>query len=108
MEVLKGKKCDSCGFYMLEPSFCCPNCGSESLSEYTFQGLGSVYTFTVVHVGFGHLANRTPYILAIVELKEGLKIITIIEDLEITKVQIGLPVKFKRYEEGTGPIFMAV
>ncbi|MCX7998771.1 MAG: zinc ribbon domain-containing protein, partial [Leptospiraceae bacterium] len=59
MEVLKGKKCESCGFYMLEPSFACPNCGTDNLSDYSFNGNGSVYTFTVVHVGFGHLANRT-------------------------------------------------
>jgi hypothetical protein len=106
MEVLQGKLCKDCGFYMLEPSFLCPNCGSENLASYTFQGRGKVYTYTVVHVGFGHLASRTPYILAIVELAEGLKIITILEDLDIDKVEINQPVQFKRLEVGTGPIFM--
>lgn len=106
MEDLKGKVCKSCGFHMLEPSFICPSCGSENLGEHTFHGKGKVYTYTVVHVGFGHLANRAPYVLAIVELDEGLKIITIIEDMDIHTVKIDMPVQFKRVEEGTGPIFM--
>jgi uncharacterized OB-fold protein len=105
MEILKGKHCGDCGFYMLEPSFICPNCGSSSLSDFQFAGNGSIYTYTVVSVGFGHLAKRTPYVLAIVELQEGLKVLTIVEDIDINTVSINQPVKFKKMEEGTGPIF---
>ena len=105
IEVLEGKKCKSCGFSMLDPSFICPSCGSDELGVVQFQGEGTIYTYTVVMVGFGHLADRAPYILAIVELKEGLKILTIIEDMNMEKVSIGDKVKFKRLEVGTGPIF---
>ncbi len=101
-----GKKCNSCGMYMVEPSFSCPKCGSDSLSEYTFDGMGKIYTFTVVMVGFGHLTNKTPYVLAVVELKEGLKVLTIVEDIEIKKAAIDLDVRFKRMDEKSGPIFM--
>lgn len=107
-ESLIGKKCNSCGFHMLDPSFSCPNCGGSSLEEFSFSGKGKIYTFTVVMVGFGHLASRAPYVLAIVELEEGLKILTIVEDVEKEKVMIGDFVEFKRKEEGTGPIFSSV
>ncbi|MCB1142160.1 MAG: OB-fold domain-containing protein [Leptospiraceae bacterium] len=103
---LNGKTCTSCGFLMLDPGFCCPNCGSDHLENYKFDGNGKIHTYTVVMVGFGHLANRVPYVLSIVELKEGLKILTIIEDIDIEKVKIDQSVKYKRYEEQTGPIFM--
>ena len=102
---LDGKQCGSCHFYMLEPSFICPNCGSEDLKNHSSQGEGIIYTFTVVMIGFGHLANRAPYVLAIVELKEGLKILTIIEGADKDNIKIGDPVKFKHMEAGTGPIF---
>ena len=104
-EELIGKKCKTCDFQMLDPSFSCPNCGSSNLEQFTFSGKGKIYTFTLVMVGFGHLASRAPYILAIVELEEGLKILTIVEDLDKDKVFIGNSVQFKRSEEGTGPIF---
>lgn len=103
---LKGKKCDSCGMLMVEPSFACPKCGNESLSDFVFEGTGKIYTFTVVMVGFGHLTNKTPYVLAVVELKEGLKILTVVEDIEIKKAAIGLDVRFKRIDEKSGPMFM--
>lgn len=105
MMTLVGKKCKSCGFSQLEPGFSCPSCGSVELEPIQFMGEGTIYTYTVVMVGFGHLAARAPYILAIVELKEGLKVLTIVEDLELEKVGVGVPVKFKKMEERTGPIF---
>lgn len=107
-DKLKGKRCDGCGMLMLNPSFSCMNCGKDSLSEVEFIGNGKIYTYTVVHVAAGHLVNRTPYILAVVELEEGLKVLTIVEDLAVDSVQIGQSVKFKRVEENTGPIFQAV
>ncbi len=105
IKFLNGKQCGSCHFYMLEPSFICPSCGSGDLKNHSFEGEGVIYTFTVVMVGFGHLANRAPYVLAIVELKEGLKILTIVEGADKDSVKIGDRVKFKHIEEGTGPIF---
>jgi uncharacterized protein len=104
-EELMGKKCNSCSFQMLDPSFSCPNCGSSLLEAFSFSGKGKVYTFTIVMVGFGHLASRAPYVLAIVELEEGLKILTIVEDVDKENVSIGDSVEFKRNEMGTGPIF---
>lgn len=108
MEKLVGKKCSACGQYMLNPSFACANCGSDRIEEFQFKGTGEIYTFTVVMMGFGHLASRAPYVLAIAELEEGLKVLTIVEDLDKDKAAIGIKVRFKRWEEGTGPIFTVV
>lgn len=105
MNALVGKKCSGCGFSQLEPGFSCPSCGGEELNSIQFSGEGSIYTFTVVMVGFGHLASRAPYVLAIVELKEGLKVLTVVEDMKPEDAAIGKLVYFNRIEEGTGPIF---
>ncbi|EMY77957.1 PF01796 domain protein [Leptospira weilii serovar Ranarum str. ICFT] len=113
LEILKGKKCDSCGFQTTEPSISCTQCGSSKVSEMQFGGFGKIYTYTVVYVGFGHLAQRAPYVLAVVELEEGIKTMGILEGkvsgIPITEsVKIDLPVRFQRDESGTGFIFNPV
>lgn len=102
---MNGKKCNSCNFNMLDPSFSCPNCGSEDLSATEFSGKGTIYTYTVVNVGFGHLASKTPYVLAIVDLEEGLKVLTIVDGANKDTVSIGDSVKFLKWDEREEPIF---
>ncbi|XDD49773.1 Zn-ribbon domain-containing OB-fold protein [Leptospira sp. WS92.C1] len=111
--ILKGKKCNSCGFQMTEPSVACTNCGSSDTAEIRFSGLGKVYTYTVVHVGFGHLAKRAPYVLAVIELEEGIKTMGILEGeisgvSVIESVKIDLNVRFTKEEPDTGFIFQPV
>ncbi|EKR62811.1 PF01796 domain protein [Leptospira weilii str. 2006001853] len=107
LKILKGKKCDSCGFQTTESLIACSQCGNSKISEIRFSGKGKVYTYTVVHVGFGHLAQRAPYVLAVVELEEGIKAMGILEgEVSVTEsVKIDLPVQFQRDEPGIGFIF---
>ncbi|EQA38798.1 PF01796 domain protein [Leptospira inadai serovar Lyme str. 10] len=110
INVLKGKKCASCGFEMTEPAVACTRCGSDSLQEKVFSGKGKIYTYTVVHVGFGHLASRAPYVLAVIDLEEGPKTMGILEGRSEGKpvtesVRIDMPVTFDRTEPKTGSIF---
>lgn len=104
---LHGLACEDCGFQGLPPEFACPACGSEKLKEVQYSGQGEIYTYTIVSMGFGHLARRTPYVLAVVELKEGPRLTTVIEGLAGEGARIGLPVRYSHKEEGTGPIFVA-
>ncbi|ASV05269.1 Zn-ribbon domain-containing OB-fold protein [Leptospira interrogans] len=110
LEILKGKKCDSCGFQTVETIIACTHCGNSKISEIQFSGKGKIYTYTVVYVGFGHLSKRVPYVLAVVELEEGIKTIGILEGevsgIPVTEsVKIDLPVRFQRDEPGSGFIF---
>lgn len=104
-EKLTGKKCNSCNFLMIEPAIGCLKCGSEELTTIEFIGTGIIYTFTVVHVAAGHLVDRTPYVLAIIELTEGTKVLTIIDGADPQQVKIGDRVTFKHIEKQTGAIF---
>ncbi|WP_061222482.1 Zn-ribbon domain-containing OB-fold protein [Leptospira weilii] len=113
LKILKGKKCDSCGFQTTESLIACSQCGNSKTSEIQFSGKGKIYTYTVVHVGFGHLARRAPYVLAVVHLEEGIKAMGILEGeisgVPITEsVKIDLPVQFQRDEPETGFIFSPV
>ncbi|EMO88992.1 Zn-ribbon domain-containing OB-fold protein [Leptospira noguchii] len=113
LEILKGKKCNSCGFQTVETTIACTRCGSSKTSEIQFSGKGTIYTYTIVYVGFGHLSKRVPYVLAVVELEEGIKTIGILEGkisgIPVTEsVKIDLPVRFQKDEPGIGFIFNVV
>ncbi|TGK34352.1 hypothetical protein EHQ12_16625 [Leptospira gomenensis] len=111
--ILKGIRCDSCGFQTTESPVGCTNCGNSDVSEITFSGTGKIFTYTVVHVGFGRLSRRAPYVLAVVELEEGIRTMGILEGevagTPVTEsVRIGWDVKFRNEEPEIGFIFSPV
>lgn len=104
---LVGSKCNKCGKFFYPERKICSTCKrSGSTEEVEFSGKGKIFTYTVIRVapeGFGLYA---PYIAAIVELEEGLKVTAQIVDCSIDKVKIGMPVEatFRkmRSEHGSG------
>jgi len=67
---------------------------------------GLIDTFTIVHVGFGHMADKAPYVLAIVELGDNTKLTAILEDVSDFKtIKIGTKVSLKRIDEKIGYVF---
>lgn len=88
------QKCLECGLYQFYPRGVCHHCLSSSLSWFQAAGHGTVYSFTVnyraPHPGF---ADDLPFITAIVELKEGVRMMTNIVQCEPDQVSIGMPVR---------------
>lgn len=72
-----------------------PFCFSHSGSATTWieaSGKGSVYSYTIAYRGEGEFANRNPFVLAYVELDEGVRIMSnIIGDVD--GLTIGSPVR---------------
>ena len=67
--------CNDCGTNFFTPQWCCPQCQSESWEYVTSNGIGTVYSYTVVHrAPTDDLA--TPYVLAIITMDEGWHIMT--------------------------------
>jgi uncharacterized OB-fold protein len=68
---------------------------------------GVIYTFTIVYVGFGHMAERAPYVLTIIEAIDKSKLTAVLENVsDFNKVKIGESVKLKRIDEKLGPIYI--
>ncbi|MFD6518083.1 Zn-ribbon domain-containing OB-fold protein [Rhodococcus sp. NPDC060176] len=88
------QKCLSCNSYQHYPSGMCRRCWSEDLAWHRAQGTGTVWTFTVVGKP-GHPAweRDTPYILALVELDEGPRMMTNIVDCNPETVFVGQRVR---------------
>ena len=88
------QKCDRCDEYQFYPRGICANCWSEDIKWVTASGKGTVWTYTVTYQnrtpGF---AEDVPYVLALVELEEGVKMFTNIIECAPSDVSIGMPVE---------------
>ena len=88
------QKCDNCSEFQFYPRGICANCWSNDIKWYPATGKGTVWSFTVTYqnrtLGF---AEDVPYILALVELEEGVRMFTNIIDCQPTDVSIGMDVE---------------
>ena len=77
------QECGGCGTRRLPPRAVCPRCLSSAVRWVRSAGRGTVYSFTVTHQnqapGF---REALPYVLAVVELAEGPRMVTNLVNLE--------------------------
>jgi len=85
------QKCSSCGTLHHPPRPMCGNCGSTEWSGVEACGKGTLYSYVVMHYpkfpGYEY-----PLICALVELEEGLRLVTNLVGCEPEDVKIGMPV----------------
>ncbi len=72
----------------------CSKCLSEKLSWAKASGKGRVAAFTVVHRPPSKAFEKIPYILALVDLEEGPRLMAHVEAAP-KEVKIGMPVKVR-------------
>ena len=86
--------CRSCGKFQFYPRVFCMSCLSEDIEWSRSSGHGSVYSFSVIHRAPGKAFVRDlPYTVAMVELEEGVRMMTNIVDCPPERVQIGMQVE---------------
>ena len=90
------QRCGDCDAVQFFPRVLCTNCSSRSLEWIESSGKGTVFTFAIVHLpphpGF---AGDVPYVTAIVELDEGVKMPSQVIGIEPEpgRIHIGMPVE---------------
>lgn len=89
---LRVQKCGGCGELRHPPGPMCPHC-TETRPEYVVaSGLGTVYSFVVHH--HPPMPGRTPpFVVALVELEEGTRLLAELVDVAPEEVRVGLPVR---------------
>lgn len=86
-------RCVACAGYAEPGELSCPACGSD-LQWAPASGTGTVYAYAVVHQVFHpSLAGDVPYMVALVELAEGPRLITRLVGFGTTRPRIGAPVQ---------------
>ena len=94
------QRCTACGQFQFYPRAMCTACAGEP-EWVEASGHGSVHTFTVLH------QNKTPpwgtlgpYVVAMIELDEGVRMMSNIVDCAPADVRIGMPVVVEFIEAG--------
>ncbi|MFE7327919.1 bifunctional MaoC family dehydratase N-terminal/OB-fold nucleic acid binding domain-containing protein [Streptomyces sp. NPDC057565] len=85
------QRCAACSVLRHPPGPCCPECGSLEWDTVEAAGHGHVYSFVVNHHP-RHPAFDSPYLVAVVELAEGTRLITNLTGVAPDEVTIGMPV----------------
>ena len=87
------QRCNSCGEHQFYPRGVCSHCLSSELEWREASGNGTIYSYSVnhraPHPGF---ADDLPFVLAIVELEEGPRMMTNIVVSDPDSVTIGMAV----------------
>jgi uncharacterized protein len=84
--------CPGCGRYQHYPRRLCLSCGSEPRWEEA-SGRGTIYTFTVIRQnGASGFRDETPYVVAMIELEEGARMMGNLTGCPVEEVFVGMPV----------------
>jgi len=86
------QRCASCGRLRHPPGPMCPSCRSLEWDTVVSSGRGTVYSFVVPH----HPqvpSFEYPYVVALVELDEGTRLVSNVVDIDPADVHVGLPVE---------------
>lgn len=98
------QECPDCGHRQLYPRALCTACGAEPAWQQA-SGRGTVHTFTVIRQNLAEpFRSLVPYVVAIVELEEGPRLMTNVIGCDPDQVRIGLPVEAQplTVEDGLG------
>jgi uncharacterized OB-fold protein len=88
------QRCHDCGFTQFHPRGVCSRCLSPHLQWVKSAGRGTVYSFSVTYQNSAPgFREALPYIMAYVEIEEGLKILTNLVDCQPQEAKIGMPVE---------------
>ncbi len=88
------QRCRSCGTLQHRPRALCVSCLCDEIEHFPASGRGTVYSFTVTHQNQASgFREALPYVLAYVELEEGVRLLTNIVGCAPEDVRIGLPVE---------------
>ena len=104
--------CLDCGQWRHYPRPMCPRCQSTSVEWCEVSGQGEVYSFTIAHQAFHPFwAERVPYVVATIELAEGVRMVSELPNVSPEEIRVGLRVEvgFERVAEDLWlPVFQPV
>ena len=102
--AIRIQRCDACGALRHPPRPMCPACNSLAWSTVDASGHGTVYSFVMPrHPPFPWFEGT--YIVALVELEEGVRLVSNLCDVDPDDVTIGMPVE-TFYEEFDGGLVL--
>ena len=88
------QKCKECQKYVFYPKVICPFCLSDTLEWVKATGRGKIYSYMVVYSYQPQaFAEDVPYVVAIIDLQEGVRMMSNIVECPPDKVQCDMDVE---------------
>ena len=88
------QQCNECDRFRFYPRSICPFCLSDQFVWRRSDGRGSIYSFTVIHrPPAPSFRSRVPYVLALIDLEEGVRMMSNVVDCDPHAVEIGMAVE---------------
>jgi len=86
--------CDACDALQFYPRGHCLRCAATALSWREASGRASLHTFSVLHrTPNAEFADDLPYVLAIVELEEGVRMTSRVVDVDHDRLRCEMPLQ---------------
>jgi len=116
-QKIMGSKCKKCGNVALPPRPICISCFCHDMEWIQFEGMGKLVAFTSISVAPPYMIKEgfdrnNPYLVGVVELKEGAKVVARIIGLDAKnpqKIRVGINLKadFLKKEEPESKTILA-
>jgi uncharacterized OB-fold protein len=91
---LLAQRCRPCRTFRWPPGPGCPTCGSAESEWVAMSGTGTVYSWVVVRVPLTEaLAAQIPYAVGLIELSEGIRIVSTISGCGVDDIHAGMAVR---------------
>jgi len=86
------QRCKGCGALRQPPRPMCPRCNALEWDAIESSGQGTVYSYVMPqHPQYPFM--KYPYIVALVELTEGVRLVSNLCEIEPERVRVGMPVE---------------
>ena len=90
---LMGTQCKKCGEKYFPPRADCIKCLSDDIKWIEYSGRGTLQSYTKIYAAPKGFEDIAPYILGVVDLEEGGRLISWIKDILDDDIRIGMGVK---------------
>lgn len=93
-EHLIGGRCAECSRYHFPAAAICPSCGSDAVTRVELSEAGTLWGWTAVTAPPPGYGGEVPFGFGVVELPEGIRVISRIEEADPARLSFGMPVRF--------------
>jgi uncharacterized OB-fold protein len=101
---LRVQRCRACSRHYFYPRPICPHCGAADVEWVTVTGRATLYSYVINHRPAPGFAGDGPYAIAVVELEEGVRMMTNIVNTEITPENLRLDMPLRVVFEPRGDV----
>ncbi len=95
---LRGGRCGACGRLQFPLATTCPACGSGQIEEVRLAAHGTLWGWTAVTAPPPGYLGDVPFGFGVVELDDGLRVITRIEEPDPAGLELGMPMQLALVE----------